>query len=238
MNCPGTVILQALAIYLGVLQNIGKSKSAWFLNGVLIRLAVSMNFHRDGLRFPDLTTLEIELRRRLWWQICLIDSRSEGVKDPGYKLSENMFDTEMPNKDDAGLHSAMSIRHASDKWTSTTIFCLLCEIWKLSRQLQFTKHAKHTPRPNVDEVIDLFQQSQARIEDVYLRHLDPSQPLHSFMATSVRLFLTKVDVILHSTQHPTRAAGSPPTESFPSNKILHSSISIISYTYALQKEPS
>ena len=63
LNNPDIIILQALAIYLGVLQHTGETRSAWFLAGVLVRIAVSMKLHRDGSNVANITPFEIEMRR-------------------------------------------------------------------------------------------------------------------------------------------------------------------------------
>jgi hypothetical protein len=239
LNNPDIMVLQALTIYLGVLQHTGETRSAWFLAGVLVRVAVSMKLHRDGSHFANITPFEIEMRRRLWWQICFIDSRSEDVQVSEYKLSEGMFDTEIPaNTDDANLDPGMSKPPVvAERWTDMTVFLIRCEVWKLSRRLQSLTAASYALPLDIDERLELFQQSQARIEDTYLKHLNPNQPLHSFVATTARLFLTKVDLILHTKQHSTRATESQPADTLQSDTVFMSSLSIIEYTYALQNEP-
>ena len=103
------VVLQALTVYLSVLQNTGEMRSAWLLAGVLVRVTISMKLHLDGSHFADTTPFEVEMRRRLWWQICLIDSRSGDVHISQFKISEAMFDTETPtNTDDRNLDPKMS----------------------------------------------------------------------------------------------------------------------------------
>ena len=239
LNNPDIIVLQALTIYLGVLQHTGEARSAWFLAGVLVRVAVSMKLHHDGSRFANITPFEIEMRRRLWWQICFIDSRSEDVHLSEYKLSEGMFDTKTPtNTDDANLDSGMSKPPAvAERWTDMTVFLIRCEVWKLSRRLQSVTAARYTLPSDIDERLELFQQSQARIEDIYLKHLNPNQPLHSFVATIARLFLIKVDLILHTKQHSARATEPQPADTSQSDKVFTSALSIIEYTYALQNEP-
>jgi hypothetical protein len=239
LNNPDIIVLQALTIYLGVLQHTGETRSAWFLAGVLVRVTVSMKLHRDGLHFANITPFEIQVRRRLWWQICFIDSRSEDVQASEYKLSEGMFDTEIPaNTNDANLDPGMSKPPVvAERWTDMTIFLIHCEVWKLSRRLQSATAASYALPPNTDGRLELFQQSQARIEDTYLKHLNPDQPLHSFVATITRLFLTKVDLILHTKQHSARATEPQPADISQSDKVFMSSLSIIEYIYALQNEP-
>ncbi|KAK4690400.1 hypothetical protein P7C71_g6381, partial [Lecanoromycetidae sp. Uapishka_2] len=124
-----------------------------------------------------------------------------------------------------------------EKWTDVTVSLIQCEIWKLSRRLQSIKTASHTLAPDIAERLKLFQQSQAKIEETYLRLLDPNQPLHSFVATSTRLFLTKISLILHTKQSSAKATKSPRANTSQSDTVFLSSLSIIEYTYALQNEP-
>jgi hypothetical protein len=235
LNTPDITALQALAIYISVLQHTGEAKPAWLLAGVLVRVGLSMKLHRDGSHFANITTFEAEIRRRLWWQICFIDSRSEDLHVSEYKISENMFDTKLPtNTDDTNL--VLGISHpavAAEGWTGMTIFLVRCEIWKLSRQLQ-SSSATSSPH-NIDRKLELFQQSQKRIENTYLKHLNPDQPLHSFVVTSTRLFATKVELILHTKRH---GCTGQPFDAPQSDKLFMSSLSIIEYTHALQNEPT
>jgi hypothetical protein len=239
LNNPDITALQALTIYLGVLQHTGETRAAWFLVGVLVRVAVSLKLHRDGSHFANFTPFEIEVRRRLWWQICFIDSQSEDMHVAEYKLLEGMFDTEIPaNTDDAHLDPGMSNPPVvAERWTDMTVFLIRCEVWKLSRRLQSVTAASNHLPPGTDERLGLFQQSQARIEGAYLKHLNPNQPLHSFVATIARLFLTKVDLILHTRQPSARATEPQPADTSQNDKGFMLSLSIIEYTYALQSEP-
>ena len=239
LSNPNIVAIQALTIYLTLLQYSGETKSAWLLAGVLIRVAVSVKLHRDGSHSANNNSFEIEMRRRLWWQICFIDSRSDDTQVSDYKVSEEMFDTKTPaNNDDANMGSEMSTPPAvAEKWTDVTVSLIQCEIWKLSRRLQSIKAASHTLAPDIAERLKLFQQSQTKIEETYLQLLNPNQPLHSFVATSTRLFLTKISLILHTKQSSAKAAESQSADTSQNDTVFLSSLSIIEYTYALQNEP-
>ncbi len=240
LNDPDMTVLQALAIYLGVLQYAGEARSAWSLTGVLIRLAVSMKLHRDGSHLTNTTPFEIEMRRRLWWQICLVDSRSEDLQVSAYKLWEEMFNTEMPvNTDDVKLDPGMSgLPNLMERWTEMTVFLIRCEVWKLSRRLQSVTAASSLLPTDTDGRLEIFQQCQATIENTYLKLLNPSQTIHAFVATMTRLFLTKVSLILHTKQQSARATQPHPVDSSQSDKLFMASLLIIEYTYALQNEPS
>ena len=239
LNDPDITILQALAIYLGVLQYIGEARFAWSLTGVLVRLAASMKIQRDGSNLTNMSPFEAEMRRRLWWQICLIDSRSEDIQVSAYKIGEGMFDAKMPvNTDDVILDPGM---RASPilmvSWTGMTIFLIRCEVWKLSRRLQSVT-AVSSILADTEERLGLVQQYQAKVENTYLKYLDPNKPIHAFVATMTRLFLTKVSLILDIKQQSAKATQPTRDDSSQSDKVFMSSLLIIEYTYALQNEPS
>ena len=150
-----------------------------------------------------------------------------------------MFDTEIPaNTDDANIGPEMSNPPAvAEKWTDMTVLLIQCEIWKLSRRLQSINATSHIKTPKISERLGLFQQSQARIEEIYLKHLNSNQPLHAFVATSARLFLTKISLILHTMQYSAKATQSQSADASQRDTVFLSSLSIIEHTYALQNEP-
>ena len=239
LNDSDTTVLQALTIYLSVLQYTGEAKFAWSLTGVLIRLAASMKLQRDVSNLTNISPFETDMRRRLWWQICLIDSRSEDLQVSAYKIGEGIFDAQMPvNTDDVNFDPSMPASPISiESWTGMTIFLIRCEVWKLSRRLQSVPVVSSV-LPDTEERLELFQQCQAKVENTYLKHLDPNQPIHAFVTTMTRLFLTKVSLILDIKHQPTRATQPPRNDSTQSDKLFMSSLQIIEYTYALLNDPS
>jgi hypothetical protein len=120
----------------------------------------------------------------------------------------------------------------AEGWTDMTIFLIRCEVWKLSRRLQSVTAGFST---EIIRKVELFQQSQATIESTYLKHLNPNQPLHSFVAASLRLFWTRVDLILHSKLQASRGQAFDTSQS---ERLFRSSLSIIEHIHALQNEPS
>jgi hypothetical protein len=194
---PDMVVLQALAIYISVLQSIGEGRSAWLLTGILVRAAVSIELHRDIEHSFPFTLLEKEQRRRLWWHICFIDSRSHVLHVFEFKVSEEMFNTKEPTNCDDGILSKgnSDVPPITAKWTDTTILVIHCEVWKLSRQFQ-KFISKQLSLSELEEMTKVINQTQARIEDTHLRHFDPNKPLQCFVATLTRLFFSRIDLIL------------------------------------------
>lgn len=59
------LVLTAYIVYLVCLRCHEDGRVLWSLNGVAVRLAVSMGLQRDGTNF-DITPFECEMRRRVW----------------------------------------------------------------------------------------------------------------------------------------------------------------------------
>lgn len=69
------IVLQAAIIFLLVLRRNDDARIIWTLTGLIVRIAQNLGIHRDGSHF-NVSPFEIEMRRRLWWQICLLDARA------------------------------------------------------------------------------------------------------------------------------------------------------------------
>ncbi|KAJ5979815.1 hypothetical protein N7481_007113 [Penicillium waksmanii] len=84
MNSPDLTSLQALAIYATTLRTHSPTRSVWVLTGLTIRLSQSIGLHRNGTDL-NLSPFETELRLRLWWHLCVLDSRAP--EDQGFEIS-------------------------------------------------------------------------------------------------------------------------------------------------------
>ena len=80
-----------------------KKHAAWVQLGALVRIAMSLGYHRDGTHL-SLSPFETQIRRRIWWQIVFFDINL-GI-DSGLTHSSvpEHFDTKSPlNLNDADL---------------------------------------------------------------------------------------------------------------------------------------
>jgi hypothetical protein len=64
--------LQAAVLYLLCARVDGNTRIVWAETAVVICLAEAQGIHRDG-RNSRLSPFETEIRRRLWWHICILD---------------------------------------------------------------------------------------------------------------------------------------------------------------------
>lgn len=69
--------------------------ASWILNGVVIRIAQKMGLHRDG-ELLGLKPFETEMRRRLWWQIIMVDAKYAMLSGLSHTLLPRGWDTKEP----------------------------------------------------------------------------------------------------------------------------------------------
>ncbi|EED22597.1 conserved hypothetical protein [Talaromyces stipitatus ATCC 10500] len=132
MNRPDMPALQALAIYVTCLRVHEVGRSVWVLNGLAIRLAQSIGLHRDGACF-QLSPFETEMRLRLWWHLCVLDSRAP--EDQGFQPTVDVMnrDLRLPlNVNDNQIYPGMTrFPVESDGWTEMSFFLIQTESCRL-----------------------------------------------------------------------------------------------------------
>lgn len=94
LYCDEIVILQAFVIFLILLRRNDDARKIWTLTGLVVRIAQTLGIHRDGSHF-GLAPFEIEMRRRLWWQVCVLDARSSEDHGCDPTIVEAQFDAKM-----------------------------------------------------------------------------------------------------------------------------------------------
>jgi len=92
--CDEIVILQALIVFLILLRRNDDARKIWTMTGLAVRIAQTLGIHRDGSHF-GLKPFDIEMRRRLWWQVCILDARSSEDHGCDPTIVEAQFDTKM-----------------------------------------------------------------------------------------------------------------------------------------------
>ncbi|GAD93522.1 conserved hypothetical protein [Paecilomyces variotii No. 5] len=132
MNQPEMTALQALAIYITCLRVHEIGRSVWVLNGLAIRLAQSIGLHRDGAS-SQLSPFETEMRLRLWWHLCVLDSRAP--EDQGFQPTVDVMNRELRlplNVNDNQICPDMTrLPEESDGWTEMSFFLIQTESCRL-----------------------------------------------------------------------------------------------------------
>lgn len=156
----------------------------WTLTGIAIRIGQRIGLHHDGT-ILGLSIFETELRRRLWWQIVLLDGRSAELCGSGSSLLTPVWDTKTPlNVNDSDLNPNMREMPVEHTGLTEMAFCLL--------RYEFGTFLRSGPTTAFDgswqklssaalsssEKEKAIKELEQLLERKFLRFCDPSIPLH------------------------------------------------------------
>ncbi|KAJ4250972.1 hypothetical protein NW762_011622 [Fusarium torreyae] len=199
LNTQSIILLQAAVLFLSGLRNEDDSRTTWSLTSLIFHIAQAMGLHRDGTTF-GLKPFDIELRRRLWWHICLLDMRSSEFH--GYEpiVNEGMFDTKLPlNINDSDITPQMTEPPVQHEGPTEMTFCLIrCEAMRAGWKVGY---ASPTPHSTADGALKdreaVVQDLKSRLEERYLRYCDSSIPFMLFSSTVARLIIARTWLVVH-----------------------------------------
>lgn len=124
--------LQALAIYVTCLRVHEIGRRVWILNGLAIRLAKLIGLHIDGACL-QLSPFETEMRLRLWWHLCVLESRAP--EDQGLQPTVDVMNPKLRlplNVNDNQICPDMTcLPVESDGWTDMSFFLIQTESCRL-----------------------------------------------------------------------------------------------------------
>lgn len=110
----------------------------WISNGVLVRIAQKLGYHRDGEQL-NLTSFETEMRRRIFWQMLMHDSKSAALSGVSSQFSAIEWDTKKPsNLNDADLFpdskASVKARPGPTEMIFVTVTCHIYWLHKFAHE--------------------------------------------------------------------------------------------------------
>ncbi|TFB06975.1 Bikaverin cluster transcription factor bik5 [Trichoderma ghanense] len=232
------IVLQAFVIFLMSLRNHCSIRLMWSLTALVVRLAQNAGIHRDGTHF-GLSPFTVEMRRRLWWSICVLDSRA--CEDSGHDatLPHSGADTRVPlNINDSDLSVYMEETPQPRVGLTEMSFSLVrFEATGLFRQLQYSSTSPLGKRGKdvdlAEEIKQVFE-SQQRLQELYLKYCNLSEPFSWYIYTISQIIFTKMRLVAH---HPSlRRAGFAGLPHDTQDRLFTASITILEYWLALNTE--
>ncbi|KAG5206118.1 Bikaverin cluster transcription factor [Trichophyton interdigitale] len=103
---PRIEVLQAFVLLLTCQSREDDMSRTWTLLGLAMRIALSQGLHREPSLFPsnNMDVVQVEIRRRLWHQICYLDFRSAEGRGQEPTIADEDYTTLLPrNIDDDDL---------------------------------------------------------------------------------------------------------------------------------------
>lgn len=194
LNNTGLETLQALTIYTCCLRSYNGSRASWVLLGLLIRLAQALNIHQDGdgstSRFSP---FEAELRRRLWWQLIVLDMRAAEDRGTNTIIAHGSYDTRLPhNIDDVEFGPDTTAPLHDRPGPSDTTFSL------------FTAQSSGIflrTSPGTGSEEETVRRTK-HLESQYLKGADPSHVGSYLASVIVRLIILKMWLVMRYPLHP------------------------------------
>ncbi|KAI0969786.1 fungal-specific transcription factor domain-containing protein [Xylaria arbuscula] len=207
------VVLQALLLYFFSLQGRVDRHAAWILNGVTVRIAQKMGLHRDG-ELLGLPPFETEMRRRVWWQIILIDTVYALMSGLGQSLLPRSWDTKQPNNiHDADLYPTMTTLQPRNGPTDM-IYCLVC--YEMAKMMMDTPNLEavvlgneislpeKVPPEEIEKARRRVLELDKSIANILDNHCDPSMgPIHELATETRHMLVSKCqELICPATDQP------------------------------------
>ena len=186
-------ILAAMVLFLLCVRRHDTSRYVSSVLGVVLQNARAMGLHRDGTNF-GLSPYETEMRRRIWWHICVLDLRSS--EDHGYEpgIVESSYDTRFPsNYNDDDITPTQSEAPAEQVGSSDMTFCLLrCEMTIAVRKLHYHDPLGKGPALSAAQKRHMVEATEKHWHERYIDRCDITKPVDWVSATWAKMMLAKM----------------------------------------------
>jgi hypothetical protein len=206
-----------------------KSRSSWTLIGLAVRIAHSLSLHRDGAGLAH-SAFEAQMRRRLWWELLVLDMKASEDRGSEPMIAEDSFNTGMPynlNDEDFGHESQHPLLERKGV-TDMTFSLISMDVSNTARKVNFVPPgAEHRPL-TLRQKEELVKQCSERIENHHLAGCDPSNPHHWLLYMLGRLLILKLWSVI---QYPLQSRQS---EDLPRGQSLRTVVSLLEITEMIE----
>jgi hypothetical protein len=232
LNVPDLVLIQALVNFLALARRHDSPMFVWMMVGIAIRMAISLGLHRDGSNFGNLSPFEIEMRRRIWWALCLFDVRASEDQGTEFTIAVDSFDTKLPlniNNSDIQPDSKQmpSEREGLTDMSISRVSIKTCEI---SKRMMI-----HGPKaPSLEEQDHMLQRIYQELDEGFLRYSTESNISYWVIVNVARLMMSKMTLFIYLP-----VLFSSPSEQLSEQlrtKLFLAAIEVAEYNHALNAE--
>lgn len=237
LNAPNLVLVQALAIFLCLGRRHDSPRFVWMMTGLAIRMAQALGLQRDGARFKHLTPYDVEMRRRAWWALCLIDVRASEDQGTDYTIAYGSFDTNLPlNINDADFGpDTTKMPPTREGLTDMTLPLVSYEMCNLTKEMM--ARSVRDGASSMEEQSRLLGEIYVRLDRGYLQYsVELDNVTYWAAIVSTRLVMAKMTLLIYLPilSPSTSAQFSEETRT----KLFVAAIEIAEYNHALNAEPS
>ena len=232
LNVPDLVLVQAFALFLCLVRRHDSPRFVWMMTGLAIRMAQYLGLQRDGSHFKHLTPFEIEMRRKVWWTLCMLDLRASEDQGTDLTITSGSFDTKLPlNINDVDINpESEQMPTERDGLTDMSYACINFETGDIMTQMMAPG-----VRDDVKNQSHLLNKLRHKFEQGYFQYTTKSGNIAYWVAVTIaRLVTAKMTLIIFL----------PVLFSYPSEhvsdeirtKMLVSAIEVAEYNHELNAE--
>ncbi|RAL08049.1 Zn(II)2Cys6 transcription factor [Aspergillus homomorphus CBS 101889] len=237
LNAPDIVLVQAFTIFLYLSRRYDSPRFIWMMTGFVIRMAQYLGLQRDGAQFESFTPYEVELRRRAWWGVCLLDIRASEDQGTDLTIAQGAFDTKLPlNINDSDIspdtEQTPPERHGV---TDMSIPRLSAHMTTIMREMMVrgVDHGIAGMQEQSRSVDEIYR----KLDEEYLQHTAGLNSIVSWVAINlIRLVMAKMTLIVFLP-----VLFSTPSQDLSEElrtKLLCAAIEVAEYNHALNAEQS
>jgi hypothetical protein len=234
LNVPDLVLVQAFSIFLALVRRHDSPRFVWMMTGLAIRMGQALGLHRDGSHFDHLTPYEIEIRRRVWWVLCLLDIRASEDQGTDYTIPSASFDTRIPlNLNDGDLDPEFKqAPQEHDGLSDMSVARVSFGMCDVTRQMM--AHGFKDKAPSPEEQGRLLNEMYQRAERDFLQFSNESGNLvHWTLVIVARLTVAKMTLLVYL---PLLFSSSKEFSDELRTRLLISGIEVAEYNHALNNE--
>ncbi|KAM0281219.1 hypothetical protein ACHAQH_003650 [Verticillium albo-atrum] len=238
IRLPSLPLLQAFIIFLCLARRHDSPRYVWMMTGLAVRMALAIGLHRDGTHFAQMSPYEVEIRRRVWWCLGLLDIRASEDQGTDFTIAHGSFDTRMPlNVDDADLQPSMLEAPVEREHDTDASFAVASfRTCRVTRQIMAARTADGAP--DVTEQKRLLDAFRADFESWgfshHIKSLETSAYWVGIMAT--RLVISKLALFIHLPSLLT--IGDAHVSEQIRNDVLVAAIEVAEFNHVLSAEPA
>ncbi|KAL3421643.1 C6 transcription factor [Phlyctema vagabunda] len=181
------VVLQALTLFLLAMRQRYDAQSLWLLTGLAIRSGQRIGLHRESAS-QGFSVFDSEIRRRLWWQIIILDGISAKLSGAAVHGSlQSIHEMKLPlNVNDSDLWPTMKEAPREHVGVTEMLFTSIrCDIGAFMHISRWSKSCLNGQLPLQGDLKSTMEEKDEGIRDLentleskYLRYCDPSISFH------------------------------------------------------------
>jgi hypothetical protein len=204
-------VLQAFVLYLFTQQHVMDPRALASFTGIADRLARRMGLHRWSHSKERGSLVEQEIRKRVWWELLYIDSRTlERAGMGNLELKGGWSTSLLDPRSDGDLDSQVDFQPRPPLQPASEMLFALARsrAARCQDDLANLFHYSHRERGSkaalLGKKLDLINSVQQEIEGEYLVHCNDSLPQHRLAVMFTRMTFSRMRFIVYSLEEASR----------------------------------